>query len=121
MVMPALRAIEPDDHGADHPHFHDHEDLPRHGGRFESILDAIGYTPLVEIPRMSPNPAVAGQAVVVVEMRVTGAVAVWIAAAHGRHDHRPQPPAIAGSSRTSSAGATGVSRPARYRTSCPLT
>ena len=56
MVMPALRAIEPDDHGADHPHFHDHDDLPRHGGRFDSILDAIGYTPLVEIPRMSPNP-----------------------------------------------------------------
>jgi cysteine synthase B len=66
MAMPALRAIEPDDHdheiggGADdqHPHFHDHDDLPRHGGRFESILDAIGYTPLVEVPRMSPNPAV---------------------------------------------------------------
>jgi cysteine synthase B len=63
MVMPALRAIgpsdgEPDDHGVDHPHFHDHDDLPRHGGRFESILDAIGYTPLVEIPRMSPNPRV---------------------------------------------------------------
>ncbi len=37
---------------------HVHDELPRHGGRFESILDAIGYTPLVEIPRMSPNPAV---------------------------------------------------------------
>jgi cysteine synthase len=67
MVMPALRAVVPDpddqapdphDHGVDHPHFHDHNDLPRHGGRFESILDAIGYTPLVEIPRMSPNPNV---------------------------------------------------------------
>ena len=58
MAVPALRAIPPDDHGADHPHFHDHDDLPRHGGRFESLLDAIGYTPLVEIPRMSPNPAV---------------------------------------------------------------
>jgi cysteine synthase B len=64
MAMPALRAIPPeghdgpDDHGADHPHFHDHDDLPRHGGRYESLLDAIGYTPLVEIPRMSPNPAV---------------------------------------------------------------
>jgi cysteine synthase len=60
MVMPALRAVppDPDDHGLDHPHFHDHDDLPRHGGRFESILDAIGYTPLVEIPRMSPNPDV---------------------------------------------------------------
>jgi len=58
MAVPALRAIPPDDHGADHPHFHDHDDLPRHGGRFESLLDAIGYTPMVEIPRMSPNPAV---------------------------------------------------------------
>jgi cysteine synthase len=58
--MPALRAVapEPDDHGADHPHFHEHDDLPRHGGRFENVLDAIGYTPLVEIPRMSPNPRV---------------------------------------------------------------
>jgi len=65
--MPALRAIVPDpddqaadpeDHDLDHPHFHDHNDVPRHGGRFESILDAIGYTPLVEIPRMSPNPNV---------------------------------------------------------------
>jgi [CysO sulfur-carrier protein]-thiocarboxylate-dependent cysteine synthase len=37
---------------------HIHEELPRHGGRFESILDAIGYTPLVEIPRMSPKPSV---------------------------------------------------------------
>ena len=37
---------------------HVHDELPRHGGRFENILDAIGYTPLVEIPRMSPNPAV---------------------------------------------------------------
>ncbi len=37
---------------------HDHADLPPHGGRYASILDAIGHTPLVEIPRMSPNPAV---------------------------------------------------------------
>src|SRR6478752_8663069 len=37
---------------------HIHEELPRHGGRFDDILDAIGYTPLVEIPRMSPTPAV---------------------------------------------------------------
>ena len=37
---------------------HIHEELPRHGGRFDSILDAIGHTPLVEIPRMSPNPSV---------------------------------------------------------------
>ena len=34
---------------------HVHEDQPRHGGRYASILDAIGHTPLVEIPRMCPN------------------------------------------------------------------
>lgn len=28
-------------------------------GRYESIVDAIGHTPLVAIPRMSPNPDVA--------------------------------------------------------------
>jgi cysteine synthase len=28
------------------------------GGRFENVLEAIGNTPLVELPRMSPNPAV---------------------------------------------------------------
>ncbi|HEX4933053.1 MAG TPA: hypothetical protein VFV33_07745 [Gemmatimonadaceae bacterium] len=39
-------------------HIHDHDDLPRHGGRYEDILEAIGHTPLVEIPRMSPNPSV---------------------------------------------------------------
>ena len=27
-------------------------------GRYEDILDSIGHTPLVEIPRMSPSPAV---------------------------------------------------------------
>jgi cysteine synthase len=37
---------------------HVHDELPRHGGRYESLLDAIGYTPLVEIPRMSPKPSV---------------------------------------------------------------
>jgi cysteine synthase len=63
MVMPALRAIRPDDHDpgdhdAEHPHFHDHDELPRHGGRYESVLEAIGHTPLVEIPRMSPKPEV---------------------------------------------------------------
>jgi [CysO sulfur-carrier protein]-thiocarboxylate-dependent cysteine synthase len=76
MATPALRAIPPeghdspidhvapgdharsDDHDKAHPHFHDHDDLPRHGGRYDSVLDAIGYTPLVEIPRMSPNPKV---------------------------------------------------------------
>jgi cysteine synthase len=35
-----------------------HQLQPRHGGRYEDILDAIGHTPLVEISRMSPNPRV---------------------------------------------------------------
>jgi cysteine synthase B len=29
-----------------------------HGGRYDDIVDAIGHTPLVAIPRMSPNPKV---------------------------------------------------------------
>jgi cysteine synthase B len=29
-----------------------------HGGRYDDILDAIGHTPIVEIPRMSPAPGV---------------------------------------------------------------
>ena len=37
---------------------HAHENVGAHGGRYASILDAIGHTPLVEIPRMSPNPNV---------------------------------------------------------------
>ncbi len=37
---------------------HVHDDAPPHGGRSASIVEAIGFTPLVEIPRMSPNPAV---------------------------------------------------------------
>src|SRR5688500_4571998 len=44
--------------GHAHAHAHAHEAMQPHGGRYESILDAIGHTPLVEIPRMSPNPAV---------------------------------------------------------------
>jgi cysteine synthase B len=28
------------------------------GGRFSSLVEAIGYTPLVELPRMSPKPGV---------------------------------------------------------------
>ncbi|MBX3028797.1 MAG: cysteine synthase family protein [Chloroflexi bacterium] len=35
-----------------------HHDAPPHGGRYASIVDAIGHTPLVAIPRMSPNPDV---------------------------------------------------------------
>ncbi len=34
---------------------HAHDGLGPHGGRYPSILDAIGHTPLVEIPRMCPN------------------------------------------------------------------
>jgi cysteine synthase B len=41
-----------------HDHARAHDSLAPHGGRYEDILDAIGHTPIVEIPRMSPNPAV---------------------------------------------------------------
>jgi cysteine synthase B len=37
---------------------HAHEGVGPHGGRFPSIVDAIGHTPLVEIPRVCPNPNV---------------------------------------------------------------
>ncbi|MFV2063645.1 MAG: hypothetical protein ACC726_09045, partial [Chloroflexota bacterium] len=37
---------------------HAHGGSARHGGRFPSIVDAIGFTPLVEIPRICPNPNV---------------------------------------------------------------
>lgn len=37
---------------------HAHADAPLHGGRYSSIVEAIGHTPLVEVPRMSPDPAV---------------------------------------------------------------
>ena len=50
----AAAASEPID--ADHVHAHAHEALAPHGGRYDDILDAIGHTPLVEIPRMSPQP-----------------------------------------------------------------
>jgi [CysO sulfur-carrier protein]-thiocarboxylate-dependent cysteine synthase len=62
---PATRADRGHEHPEDpafndrsHLHAHAHEEVARHGGRHESILDAIGHTPLVEIPRMSPNPKV---------------------------------------------------------------
>ena len=42
----------------DHAHLHAHESNAPHGGRYDDILDAIGHTPLVEIPLMSPNPDV---------------------------------------------------------------
>ncbi len=53
---PSVHAHPADE--VDHPHFHGHDELPPHGGRYDSILDAIGHTPLVAIPRMSPNPSV---------------------------------------------------------------
>src|SRR5215213_1838100 len=51
------RLAEADDNHA-HVHAHAHEALVPHGGRYGDILEAIGHTPLVEIPLMSPNPAV---------------------------------------------------------------
>jgi cysteine synthase B len=59
MALPKPLVLHPDglDQGG-HAHAHAHESLARHGGRFGDILDAIGHTPLVEIPRMSPNPDV---------------------------------------------------------------
>ena len=52
----AAAASEPID--PDHVHAHAHEDLAPHGGRYDDILDAIGHTPMVAIPRMSPLPSV---------------------------------------------------------------
>src|SRR3954447_20760548 len=43
---------------AAHAHAHAHEDVVPHGGRYGDIPEAIGHTPLVEIPRMSPKPSV---------------------------------------------------------------
>src|SRR6187401_1061985 len=54
MAVPR-RLIEAED---EHAHAHAHEALVPHGGRYGDILEAIGHTPLVEIPRMSPNPEV---------------------------------------------------------------
>src|SRR5687767_481212 len=56
MAVPR-RLAEAEDHH-EHVHAHAHEALVPHGGRYGDILEAIGHTPLVEIPRMSPNPAV---------------------------------------------------------------
>ena len=54
-----LRPIEPGEEAPrlepEHLHAHAHEAVAPHGGRYEDILDAIGHTPLVAIPRMSPN------------------------------------------------------------------
>ena len=43
---------------AEHDHARAHAAMTPHGGRYADILEAIGHTPLVEIPRMSPNPDV---------------------------------------------------------------
>jgi cysteine synthase len=55
-ATPADRAVERGE--TDRAHRHAHEALAPHGGRYDDILEAVGHTPLVEIPRMSPNPAV---------------------------------------------------------------
>src|SRR6266508_3748761 len=55
-LSPGLDNLDHD--SADHDHANAHASLARHGGRYEDILDAIGHTPLVEIPRMSPIPGV---------------------------------------------------------------
>jgi cysteine synthase B len=51
-VPEAARARGHDDHAQAHAA------MAPHGGRYESILEAIGHTPLVAVPRMSPNAAV---------------------------------------------------------------
>src|SRR4029078_10307083 len=51
-----VRAPEPAG-GGTATHLHAHAALAPHGGRYDDILDAIGHTPIVEIPRLSPNPA----------------------------------------------------------------
>src|SRR6188768_2373744 len=58
MAVPRRLTEAEDQHAHAHAHAHAHEALEPHGGRYDSILDAIGHTPLVEIPRMSPNPDV---------------------------------------------------------------
>jgi cysteine synthase len=58
MALPKPTVVPPALDEAEHAHLHAHQTLAPHGGRYEDILDAIGHTPLVEIPRMSPNPAV---------------------------------------------------------------
>ena len=52
MAVPRrLDDVEPEHARAD-------EGLTATGGRYSDILEAIGHTPLVEIPRMSPTPSV---------------------------------------------------------------
>jgi cysteine synthase B len=56
MAVPRRLHEAEDEHA--HAHAHAHEDVAPHGGRYGDILEAIGHTPLVEIPRMSPKPSV---------------------------------------------------------------
>jgi len=60
VALPKPAVVQSDGLGRtpQHDHARAHESLAPHGGRYEDILDAIGHTPIVEIPRMSPNPAV---------------------------------------------------------------
>ena len=58
MAVPRRLTEAEDQHAHAHAHAHAHEALVPHGGRYGDILEAIGHTPLVEIPRMSPNPEV---------------------------------------------------------------
>ena len=55
LPKPAIvRRLEPDDANDSEVRGHSHAraTLTPHGGRYDDILDAIGHTPLVEIPRM---------------------------------------------------------------------
>ena len=56
MAVPRRLHEAEDEHA--HAHAHAHEDVVPHGGRYGDILEAIGHTPLVEIPRMSPKPSI---------------------------------------------------------------
>ena len=58
MALPEPAELRPRARTSHDDHVRAHESLAPHGGRYEDILDAIGHTPIVEIPRMSPNPAV---------------------------------------------------------------
>ena len=57
MALPRPTAVAPEPREHD-DHAHAHDALAPHGGRYDDILEAIGHTPLVEIPRMSPTPNV---------------------------------------------------------------
>jgi len=53
----ALRALTPDQDASPGPEARAAPNS-RHGRAYRDIVDAIGHTPLVGVPRMSPNPAV---------------------------------------------------------------